>query len=263
MVGQVKLLDKLKTINLDNFPKSVLLLGEKGCGKHTYLKLIAEKLDLPSLDITETVSFEYILEIYSRTIPSIYYIDIDKFTEKKQNVILKLLEEPPVNAYIVILCSDKSLVLNTIMNRCIIFEFERYTHQELESFVESGLDSSLICEIYNTPGQILSSNTDGINDLHKLCETIIDKIQLASYCNTLSISNKINYKDEYDKFDIYAFFNMMNYTILESYKKTSNNILVDYLKKTVEFKRKFSQDNRLDKEKLFENYLSEMWLLSR
>lgn len=263
MVGQTKLLNKLDSFTLDNFPKSVLLLGEKGCGKHTYLKLIKEKLNIDCLDITDTVSFEYILEIYSRTVPSIYYVDIDKFVEKKQNVILKLLEEPPVNAYIIILCSDKSLVLETIMNRCIVFEFEKYSVSELSQFVESGSDSELICEVLKTPGQILNSNIDNLKDLNKLCETIITKLDKASYCNTLSIADKINYKDEYDKFDINAFFNMMNYVILESYKKKSSNLLIEYLKKTIDFKRRFAQDNRLDKQKLFESYLSEMWTISK
>ena len=263
MVGQSKLLNRLDNLTLDNMPRSLLLLGEKGCGKHLYLDLISKKLSLAKLDITDTLSFDYILEIYSRTTPSIYYIDIDKFTEKKQNVILKLLEEPPVNAYIVLLASDKSLLLGTIINRCIVFEFERYSISELSSFIESGDDKSLICEVLTTPGQILSSNIDNIKALQDLCYKIVDKLEIASYYNSLSIANKFNYKDEYDKFDIKTFFNMMNHVLLERYKESSNDKIITYLKKTVEFKRRFEQDNRLDREKLFENYISEMWINSR
>lgn len=263
MEGQSKLKEILATISIGTFPKSVILLGEEGCGKHTFLKLISDKLELPSLDITDIVSFEYILEIYSRSIPSIYYIDISKFTEKKQNIILKFLEEPPKNAYIIILCNDKSLVLETILNRCIIYEFEAYSKEELEKFIPENIDKELVYQLYRTPGQILSANAENINELKTLCENIADKLSIASYCNTLSISNKINYKDEYDKFDIKSFFNMMSYVLLESYKKNNSNLYIEFQKKTVEFKRRFYKDNRLDKEKLFENYLSEMWMLAR
>lgn len=263
MVGQSKLINILDNLTLDNFPKAVLLLGDKGCGKHTYLSLISEKLNLTSIDITDVVSFEYILQLYSRSIPSIYYIDIDKFTEKKQNVILKLLEEPPMNAYIVLLSSNRSLLLPTIINRCIIYEFEKYNYQELSSFVESGSNVELICEIYRTPGQILSSNIDTIVKLYELCEKIITRMKDSSYPNALSISEKINYVDEYDKFDLMAFFNMMNYVILERYKNICDNTIIDYMKTTIDYRTKFEQDNRLDKQRLFENYLTKMWEISK
>lgn len=263
MIGQTKLLKLLNTLTLDNLPKAVLLLGDKGCGKHTYLNLICEKLQVSSIDITDVVSFEYILQLYSRSIPSIYYIDIDKFTEKKQNIILKLLEEPPVNAYIVLLSSNRSLLLPTIVNRCIIYEFEKYSYQELSSFVESGSDIELICEIYRTPGQILSSNIDNVRKLYELCEKIITRMKDSSYPNSLSISEKINYSDEYDKFDLMAFFNMMNYVILDIYKHSSDENIIKYMTITIDYRRRFEQDNRLDKQRLFENYITAMWKISK
>ena len=263
MVGQKKLLDKLEKFNLDNFPRSVLLLGDKGCGKHTYLNLIKDKLNLPLFDITDVVDFDYILNMYSRSILTMYYIDIDKFTEKKQNVVLKLLEEPPANAYLIILCSDKSLVLPTVLNRCTIFEFEKYSKTELEKFIESGDDIDLMCEIFSTPGQLLSSNVDTIYNLYELCCKIIDKIQTSTYPNAITISDKINYNDEYDKFDLSSFFNMMNHVILDKYIKKSDNRLIEYMNITNDYEKKFSQDKRLDKQRLFENYIGKLWVTSR
>jgi len=263
MVGQTNLLNKLENMTLDNFPKSVLLLGERGCGKHTYLKLISNKLDLNCVDVTEVIDFDFIIGLYGRSVPSIYYIDMDSFTERKQNIILKFLEEPPANAYIILLSSDKTLLLPTIINRCTLFEFERYRYDELIQFIESGEDRDLICNVLTTPGQILEANTDNINKLYDLCVKLVEKLDKASYVNTLSISNKINYKDEYDKFDLLVFFNMLNYVFLEEYRKTNNKRIIDYLKKTVQFRRRLEQDKRLNKQQLFENYLSELWELSR
>ena len=263
MVGQSKLLSKLEDMTLDNFPKSVLLLGERGCGKHTYLKLIANKLGLQCIDVTEVIDFDYINELYQRSIPCIYYINMDNFTDKKQNVILKFLEEPLANSYVVLLSSDKSLLLETIINRCIVFEFEKYKPSDLKQFIESGEDQDLICNVLRTPGQILESNTDNIKSLYELCLKLVEKLDKASYVNTLSISNKMNYKDEYSKFDLLVFFDMLNYVFLEEYKVNSDDRIVEYLKKTIQFRRRLSQDRRLNKQQLFENYLSELWGLSR
>lgn len=263
MVGQARLLKKLEDMTLDNFPKSVLLLGEKGCGKHTYLKLISNKLNLNCVDVTEVISFEYINELYQRSIPAIYYIDMDNFTDKKQNVILKFLEEPLANSYVVLLSTDKTLLLDTIVNRCVVFEFEKYSVSQLQQFIESGEDVELICNVLKTPGQILESNTDNLIKLYDLCLKLVEKLDKASYVNTLSISDKINYKDEYSKFDLVVFFNMLNYVLLEKYKKVSDERIPEYLKKTIQFRRRFEQDKRLNKQQLFENYLSELWRLSR
>lgn len=263
MIGQDRLLKELEKVNLTSFPKSVLLLGEKGCGKHTYLNMIVQKLGLDSLDVTAVIDFEYILKMYERSIPSIYYIDMDKFTEKKQNIILKVLEEPPANAYIILLSSNKSLLLETIVNRCAVYEFKKYTFDELDTFVTNKEYSKLICSVFNTPGQILQSNIDNIKAMYDLCYTIIEKLKVSAYYNALTIANKINYSDEYDKFDMMAFFNMMNYVILEAYEKGSSEEILVYLKKTLEFKRNFEKDNRLDKQRLFENYISEMWIALR
>ena len=262
MVGQKKLLSIIDNSTLDNFPKSVLLLGPQGCGKHTLLKIISNKLNLQCFDITDVVSFDYINELYQRSIPAIYYIDMDQFTEKKQNIILKFLEEPLNNSYIILLSNDKSLLLETIVNRCIVYEFEEYTSTELEQFIESGENVELILNVLKTPGQILSSNTNNLNKLYNLCVTIVNKLQIAGYANTLSISNKINYKDEYDKFDIDVFYNMLAYVMLQEFIKTNNKMICSMYFKTNEYKKRL-RDKRLNKQQFFENYITCMWKLVR
>jgi Holliday junction resolvasome RuvABC ATP-dependent DNA helicase subunit len=50
-IGQKLLLNKLNNLNLDSMPRSLLLLGDVGCGKHTYSNLIANRLGLKLVDI--------------------------------------------------------------------------------------------------------------------------------------------------------------------------------------------------------------------
>ena len=120
-----------------------------------------------------------------------------------------------------------------------------------------------MCEIFTTPGQILASNTDIVNSLYDLCLKIIDKIQLSSYPNALSISEKINYDDEYDKFDLISFFRMMNHVILDKYISKSDDKLITYMNITNDYEKKFSQDKRLDRQRLFENYIGKLWVASK
>ena len=64
MVGQVKLLQLIdRYIDTGTLPRTLLLEGDYGCGKHTVTSYISEKLGLPVLDITETLSLELLEQI--------------------------------------------------------------------------------------------------------------------------------------------------------------------------------------------------------
>lgn len=263
MIGQVKLTNILNSLTLDNTPRCILLLGDKGCGKHLFTQLISEKLSIPLIDATSLIDFDYILEVYQRTTPSIYMIDMDNFTEKKQNIILKFIEEPPVNAFIVLLSSQKSLLLPTIINRCSLLEFERYSKETLATFLPKDIDLNIITDVLDTPGKILNFNIDNIPALRELCVNIITKMGKAAYYNALSISDKLNYKDNYDKYDISVFFNMMKYVLLDEYIKTNSKDILKYLDLTVEYQTRYLKDKRLDGQKLIENFIGKMWVTSR
>lgn len=263
MVGQKKLLEQLDKYTIDSFPRSTLIIGEKGCGKHMITKYISDVIiNLPLIDITELLSDEYIDQIHRNPNPSIYLIDLTIITEKAQNTILKFVEEPPANAFIIILAEYRNLVLNTVLNRCIIFEFERYSSEELKTFMDSDTHADIIISILRTPGKIKTTNLKVFDEAKELALKMIHKVDQASYANTLSISNKINYKDEYDKVDIDTFFDLLCFLMLDEYKKSNNKKILSMYKLTGEH-RKSLLDKRINKKLLFENYLSDLWMLAR
>ena len=171
MVGQENLINKLKSYTIDTFPRTIMLAGEKGIGKHTLAMLIRnEIIKLPLIDITNTLESEYIDEIYRNPNPCIYMIDMSEMTEKSQNLLLKFAEEPLNNAFVILLVENKNLILNTILNRAVIFEFEPYSREELSSFITTEMDSDLILKILRTPGKILNTNINNIREIcSKLC----------------------------------------------------------------------------------------------
>lgn len=264
MIGQSKLMNKLNQYTVDTFPRSIILLGEKGSGKHlisNYIKDNILKFDM--MDISETVSDEVIDQIYRTPNPMIYLVDISNMTEKEQNILLKFVEEPLKNAFIILLCEDRNVLLNTIANRCITFELESYTKEQLSTFIkEDDSNKDLILNIIRTPGKILSLNLDNLNDIYDVCDKIVNKLNIASYPNTLTIVDKINYKDEYNKFDIGIFFDTLIYKLFDSYKMSNNeNIFKMYIYSINE--RKKLVDKRINKELFMTNYLTNLWKLVR
>ena len=260
MVGQTKLLEKLNKYNIDNFPRSTMLIGEQGMGKHTLVNYIKDNiLHLPVVDITENLNKEYIDLIYLNPNPLIYIIDFTKITEKESNAMLKLIEEPIPTSFLILLVDNRNNVLNTILNRCIIFELEQYSINELKEFTKGCKNEDLILNIVKSPGKILNSNLDSyIDELYNLCNTIVTKINKASYLNTLSITDKINYKDEYNKFDLTVFFDCLSYCYYTDFMVNGNNkSLKLYL--YVSQNRKKLVDKRLNKELFVSNFLSNLW----
>lgn len=263
IVGQKSLLEKLNNYNIDTFPRSIMILGEKGMGKHTIAEYIAESVvKLPILDISNSIDDEYIDAIYRNPNPSIYLLDLSERTEKEQNILLKFVEEPLNNSFIIILAENKNVVLNTLINRCIVFELEAYTRDELSTFITSEADKELILDILRSPGKILATNINNIREMFDVCDKIATKMSAANYSNTLTIANKINFSDQYDKFDIDVFFDILCYSLFSHYLKTDNVIILNMYKITGEYRKKLL-DKRLNKELFMENFLTKLWKVSR
>ncbi len=197
--GQERICTFIDNSTLDDFPRSLMLIGEKGSGKHLLCSYICNKFNLESLDITDSISLELINQINERVNPYLYIIKINSLTVKEENTILKLLEEPLKNAYLVLLTETDNGILPTILNRCQIWRLQNYSKEFLKTFLSE--DNPELLSIANTPGQILEMQGNNFKDMYALCDKIVNKITEASIPNILTISNKLAFKDEKDKFN--------------------------------------------------------------
>ena len=254
MVGQKRILNILSSYSLDNLPHSLLLLGDKGSGKHTIASFLSSKFHLDIIDMTENIDENYINNIYISTTINFYIIDLSQVVEKEQNKILKLVEEPPVNCYLILLGLDKSLILDTILNRCFILELDEYTQEELQSFTNQTLDFNL----FKTPGQIINFNFNTLEDTKDLVSKILNNIDKSSYPNFLKISDKINYKDEYDKIDLDMWINLLLEGFKNKYQESDNNIYKNYYLLTLNLKKRLINP-KINKQYAVENYLTKLW----
>ncbi|MBO5712269.1 MAG: hypothetical protein J6R47_05460 [Acholeplasmatales bacterium] len=223
--GQERICSFIDNCSLDDFPRSLMLIGERGSGKHLLCNYICQRFNLESLDITEDISLDLIDKINERVTPYLYIIKINSLNIKDENTILKLLEEPLKNAYLVLLTETTNGILPTILNRCQPWRLQNYSKEFLKSFLKE--DNPDLLNIATTPGQILQMQGNNFKDMYILCDKIINKIAEASIPNILTISNKIGFKDEKDKLNYQLTLLLIKELLCKYYRDYSD---IRYLK---------------------------------
>ena len=257
MVGQSNL---LKTIDgITNFPRSIILIGDQGCGKDLLIDIISNKLNLNKINLT-SIDSEIINNILISSIPYIYIIDGDNLDIKQQNILLKTIEEPLNNSYFIIKTEYKYNLINTLLNRCLIFKFEDYNKSDLISFIPDKYKdkTDILVKIFNTPGKLINLNTIDFDSLFEFCDKFVNKLNVASLANTLTISNKINYDDTYDKYDINLLFDTIIYLTLKYYNTLNDIKFLKLYEVTLKYKYNL-KNKKYNKEQLMLSYLLTSW----
>ena len=202
---QDKIVNKLFSYSFIDLPHTICLQGDIGCGKHTLINDLADKHHVEVEDISDKLSFDDIMDIYSNPEPKFYIIDFISMDNRKsvsvQNSLLKLLEEPPllIKLFILIEPNPEIDLLNTIKNRCQSFLFEPYSiyflkdianinDKQFDFFYKAG---------YNTPGKLLEVdlNDEDFKKLPDIINNIILNISRANVPNTLTLIKHIKSKE--------------------------------------------------------------------
>lgn len=253
LIGQDKIINFIKSNTISTIPRTIMLEGEFGSGKHSLCNIIADMYSLELEDISNDLTFEKIEQITLTVSPKIYVINSSNITVKNENAILKFLEEPLKNAIIIVLTENKYSLLDTIRNRCYVLTLEKYSKDILKQFITNEKDEELFLKICNTPGDIISLQENSLRDMLDLCNKIFTSINRATYANTLSLSNRMAFKDEKDKFNFILFFKLLNIVAYERVIQNTVNCIAEY-QLTSEYLNRLSIRN-IDKKMLFENYL--------
>ena len=263
IIGQQKLLSKINSYTNSTLPKTMFFCGEAGCGKHHFIKYIAEQFNLDLVEIDENITNDQLIEYSQKAIPTLYIIDLIKFTDKQQNQFLKFIEEPAQSVYTALLASSEAGILPTILNRCIKYHFEPYSPAELKEisgFTES--EDNKIYKICNTPGKLVSESASNIQAVYDLCNLLVHQIQNASWSNTLKIVTQINYKENYNKFNFNLFLDTLEFVSFEAYKneKLENGFLIYLI--TNKAKQELINKN-VAKENFMLNFITKLWKETR
>ena len=171
LTGQESVKSRLKDIVAEPSACSLLFEGVEGIGKHLFAKETAKAIlcsnrsrsgacgkcpsckyidagthpDLIEVEPTEnrkSIRISDLREIIrdAEVKPQIsdfkvLIINADKTMSDCQNLMLKSLEEPSEHIVYILLCSDTSKILRTIMSRVIEIPFREYTDDEMKSIL--------------------------------------------------------------------------------------------------------------------------------
>ena len=263
VIGQEKLVKALEGYTLETAPKTILFLGQSGCGKSWIANAFAKQLDLEVVVVQPDSTAEKLIEYYQCPINKMYLIDLKDIVEKNQNKFLKFIEEPSKTMNIILMAESTVGILPTILNRCVKYVFEPYTPEQLKQFDWAvNCSEEIAYEICKTPGQLLELSADNLDQALGLCRAIVSSVDKASYANTLSIVTKINFKDDAKKINFKLFFDLMTYAAFDDYKKNNNELSFKIYLYTIRQQAKALNIN-VAKEAFLLNYLDNIWRLAR
>lgn len=236
-----------------DFPVSNLIVGKEGAGKSTFMKECLKKYSKDNLTVINLLEIEDVLDCYDKIDECIYLIDFSismSNLDRKQNKLLKFTEEPPLNCKIFILANSKNVILPTIVNRCIVWEFTKYSKEELDKVHK--VEDEWLSSILDTPKlRVDTRNTDVtyFETLQNIISQLFTKGHHATYSNILSIDKYVG-KGQYDfglflnacKYELYRlsledsaysnlylFTNKVNTELENVYNVNKTNIIDKYL----------------------------------
>ena len=198
-IGYSSLIENFKSrCSNGNLSHAQLISGEDGIGKSILAEILGK------LILNGDVNREYVDIINYKPIKTSFGVDdvrdiIDevnkkpfegdkkviiihqgnKLTIQAQNALLKTIEEPPTEVYIIILCESLELILDTIKSRCEIYKLTPLTKDELYKYIAiKGYDyseeekASAIAFSEGIPGRIDRYFSD--TELQELRDKIVD-----------------------------------------------------------------------------------------
>lgn len=223
MLFQDELVTNLKKYTIDTFPRSSIIEGPEGGGKHLVISYIKDIINIQDVvDITGKLTVEDIDNIYLEVSPKIYILNGDELSITNQNSILKFVEEPLKNAFVIVLTTNRYNLLATIRNRCICFKLHNYTSNELKVICPNLPD--IYYNIFKTPGELKVGEHYDIQKWLDFGNYFLDNASKATFQNILSIDKKFSYSSDFsekDTFPALYFLYLLNYLCTERIKENT------------------------------------------
>ena len=108
IIGQKSILETIE--NWEEVPRFIVIKGGRGAGKTTLMKKIADKLKCLMVEVDYKVDSvrNMIDTAYNVTEPVLYFIEnAQDMSVAARNSLLKVTEEPPQRAYVVLMTKYK------------------------------------------------------------------------------------------------------------------------------------------------------------
>ena len=217
IIGQRDLLRKLNTHPLPHF---FILWGDKGSGKYMVSKQIADNNNFNHVKVENNVDgIRQLIELTTAlSTPTLFYIKGDSLTIQAQNALLKLAEEPPTKAYIMIAVRNIDNLLATIRSRAKTIIMSSYSYNELSDVFDlykiEDVPRDILCSVATTPGQMLDYMSNDFNGMYNYAIKVYKNILRVSTGNSFKICNKLAFKDKDKGYPVELFLELFKQVVI-------------------------------------------------
>jgi len=224
MIGQKEVLKQIDNLIEKGFPRFVIITGQKGQGKTELAIEISKRMKVPFCNFGIKIDDirEMIEMAYKQTEPIIYLIqNADKMSIGAKNSLLKVIEEPPNNAYFIMELQQIENTLDTIKSRCQEIKMENYTETEIEEMIEHNKEKNkytITENDYRTLKhaaqnyyQICKLLAYGIAEIYNYVDKVYNNIYKVQSANSFKITQKLDLKDTGEGYDLELFWTMYIY----------------------------------------------------
>ena len=208
IIGQKRVLETIE--NWTEVPRFITLQGGRGTGKTTIKDVIVEKLKCLQMEVDPAVdSVRNMLETaYTIQEPIVYFMErAEKMSMAARNCLLKVTEEPPANAYIVLMTTEE--LMGTLRSRSQLIEMQRYTVDNFKEYaaqndleIPQDVDGNALCiacTSFDELKYILQSG-DWVKTL-ALAEKILKYIDKVMFSNAFKPNNEFALKKDAEGLD--------------------------------------------------------------
>lgn len=144
---------------------------------------------------------------------------VDTISEIGQNALLKTIEEPPPGTCIVLIAESSSIILPTIVSRCLEITFNPLSDEDVLDIIESiypGFDKNRLISVISggsVETAVYLNGTGAVDDALDMCRSITEVINEKS--NYFNISNSIS--ESGNEILLTVLINIFSYMLKEPY----------------------------------------------
>ena len=205
-------------------PRFIIISGDEGSGRLTFAKAIIKMINAKGIIMGNSISEvrETIENAYTITEPTCYiFRNADDMSANAKNALLKVVEEPPNNAYFIMTVQNIDNMLGTIKSRGTVIKMEPYTREELLS----ATNDEIILNYCSNIGQIQIDKSD-IKKAEKCADDVINSLKNKSGTSLLKACTQLKSKQtESEKVDCLLFFRVFQKKLYEACKNDLLNTI--------------------------------------
>ena len=201
----------------DSFPHFILISGDAGSGRLSLSYIIAKELDarISVLPDVAADTIRNLVDIAYQLDDKIVYVipNSDSMSVAAKNSLLKLTEEPPGNAYIIMILQSLENTLPTLVSRSQHILMEPYSYEDLRLLCNDNIDAIKISE---TPGmlkRVLSMGKEDQDRLITMCSNLVYYVDKITIGNALKSAINIKFKESDKGWDIDIFLAGVRYVL--------------------------------------------------